>query len=136
MIMDVESLRRSGSSRVRCLDVFLVVSIVLLFAAVGVVMVGVMFWMKPPASEQADLCTKTAPSPQPYVSDVVDTVGSVISHARLHPPPSPPVYVVYILNEFSNSVLPLFYHVNRCRTVPSCKQTHVSLLICPITLFF
>ncbi|CAL8330742.1 unnamed protein product [Lota lota] len=59
-MMDVESLRKSGSSRLRCLDVFLVVSIVFLFVAVGFVTVGlVVFYM----------CDKTASSRQPHTSD-------------------------------------------------------------------
>ncbi|CAL8354593.1 unnamed protein product [Boreogadus saida] len=67
MIMDVESLKKSGSSRLRCLDAFLVVSIVLLFAAVGVLTVGLFFGMK----------AETASSPQPYASDVGDKIQNV-----------------------------------------------------------
>ena len=87
--MDVESLKKSGSSRVRCLDVFLVVSIVLLFAAVGVVMVGLFFGVKLQAETLEP--AQTLSSPQPYVSDVVDKVGSVIPHAHLHSTPTPPL---------------------------------------------
>ncbi|XP_059902686.1 uncharacterized protein LOC132453759 [Gadus macrocephalus] len=65
--MDVESLKKSGSSRVRCLDAFLVVSIVLLFAAVGVLTVGLFFGTK----------AETASSPQPYASDVGDKMQNV-----------------------------------------------------------
>ncbi|XP_059902412.1 uncharacterized protein LOC132453522 [Gadus macrocephalus] len=65
--MDVESLKKSGSSRVRCLDAFLVVSIVLLFAAVGVLTVGLFFGTK----------AETASSPQPYASDVGDKIQNV-----------------------------------------------------------
>ena len=75
--MDVESLKKSGSSRVRCLDAFLVVSIVLLFAAVGVLTVGHFFGTK----------AETASSPQSYVGD---KVGSLIPHARLHSTPFSP----------------------------------------------
>lgn len=38
--MDVESLKKSGSPRLRCLDVFLVVSVVFLFSAVTALAVG------------------------------------------------------------------------------------------------
>ena len=47
-----------------------------------------------------------------------------------------PSYVVYIMNSFSNSVLLLFYPDNRYRTLPTWNQTHVSLHICSISLYF